>query len=68
MRRHEWFKRWRHDDGTSEQPVPSGGRRGSGPASLMHRIWPKRLKRKQRTDATEAAAFKQVSPFSHGLF
>lgn len=67
MRRREWFKRWRDDDGYTGKPVVSLGPRVSGTPGLLKVLWAKRSLKEEREHANKPT-MKHTDPLSHGLF
>jgi hypothetical protein len=67
MRRREWFKRWRDDEGYSGKHVVSIDPRVSGTPGFLKVLWSKRPLKEQREDANQSIV-KRADPLSHGLF
>ena len=67
MKRREWFKRWRDDDGYSGKHVVSIDPRVSGTPGFLKVLWSKGSRKEQHGDADKSIV-KRAEPISHGLF
>jgi hypothetical protein len=68
MKDREWFKRWRSDDGSSEEQESRGPRQDSGILGRMKSLLRRGSSEPRWRPASERSILNGAGPLSHGLF